>query len=107
MDEFVPNGENTAIGTFIKPVSKDFSPCFGGESRVIFEGICLCNEFESFIIVLVTILESKINFLVRKFLEVFLTFFIPLLLSWKTLRRDSLEVLDFSIEKGFLGSFRF
>ena len=95
MDEFVPNGENTAIGTFIKPVSKDFSPCFGGESRVIFEGICLCNEFESFIILLVTILESKINFLVRKFLEVFFDLFYT-----------SIIVME-NFEKGFFGSFRF
>ena len=65
MDEFVPNGKkDIAIGTLFKPVSKDFAPCCGGENRVIFEGICPCNKFERFVIVLVIILESKINFFV-------------------------------------------
>ena len=90
MDEFVPNGEDITIGTFFKPVSKDFLPCFGSENRVIFEGICPCNKFERFVI----ILESKINFLVRKFLEVFNLFYI------------SIIVME-NFEKGFLGSFRF
>ena len=79
MNKFVPNGKVIAIGTLFKPVSKDFVPFCGGENRVIFEGICPCSEFESFVIVLVIILESKVNDFVRKFLQV-LTFFITLLL---------------------------
>ena len=94
MDEFVPNGENIAISTFFKPVSKNFAPYFRGENRVIFDDICPCNEFERFVILLVIILESKINFFVRKFLEVFNLFY------------TSIIVIK-NFEKGFLGSFRF
>ena len=64
MDKFVPNGEDIPIATFFKPVSKNFSPCIRGENRVFIKSICPCNEFERFVIVLVIILESKVNFLV-------------------------------------------
>ena len=94
MDDFVRNGEGITIGTFLKPVTKDFAPCFGSENRVIFEGVCPCNEFERFVIVLVIILESKINFLVRKFLEVF-NFSYP-----------SIVVIE-NFENRFLESFKF
>ena len=64
MDKRVPNGEDITIGTFFKPVSKNFAPCIGGEDSVFIESICPCNKFERFPIVLAIILESKINFLV-------------------------------------------
>ena len=61
MDKFVPNGEDITIATFLKP---NFAPCIGVENRVFIKNICPCNEFERFVIVLVIILESKVNFLV-------------------------------------------
>ena len=94
MDEFVPNGENIAIGTFFKPVSKNFAPYFRCENRVIFEDISPCNESERFVIFLVIILESKIKFFVRKFLDIF------------NLCYSSIIVIK-NFEKGFLESFRF
>ena len=94
MDEFVPNGENIAISTFFKPVSKYFAPYFKGKNRAIFEDICPCNEFERLVIFLIIILESKINFFVRKLLEIFNLFY------------TSIIVIE-NFENGFLGSFRF
>ena len=94
MDKFVQNGENITIDTFFQPVGKNFTPCFFGGDRVFFESICPCNEFERFIIVLVIILESKINFLVRKSLEVFNFSYTPII------------VIE-GFEERFLGSFRF
>ena len=64
MDKFVRNGENITISTFFKPLGKNFAPCIRGENKVFIESICPCNELERFVIVLVIILESKINFLV-------------------------------------------
>ena len=93
MDELVPNGEDITISTFFKPVSKNL-PHISGVKTVVFEGICPCNEFERFDIVLVIILESKINVLVQKFLEVFNLFYTPI-------------IVIKNFEKGFLGSFRF
>ena len=61
---------------------------------MVFEGICPCNEFERFVIVLVIILKSKINVLVQKFLEVFNLFYTPI-------------IVIKNFEKEFLGSFRF
>ena len=93
MDEFVPNGKDIAIGTLFKPVSKDLAPCCEGENRLI-KGICPCNESERFVIVLVIILECKINVFVRKFLEVLNLFY------------TSIIIIE-NFKKEFLGSFRF
>ena len=94
MNKFVPNGEDISITTFFEPVGKNFAPCIGGEDSVFIESICPCNEFERFAIVLVIILESKIKFLVSKFLEVF------------NFTYTSFVVIE-NFEKRFLGSLRF
>ena len=71
MNKFVPNRKYIAIQTFFEPVRKSFAPVFRAENRIPFNVICPWDKFRRFIIILVIILKSKVDFFVRKFLEIF------------------------------------